>query len=135
MFAGQLKFFTLKHKWRKAEKQAEDIVKDGEEKRITLWQNGGTGDPSDLQQLCLDLACTMKATKDKKEQEQQEAKDEDHNAKERQDAAMETVAKQCGYRDALDANDKQRRQRVRERKQGAMGVGLQRGSSTEQLVS
>ena len=75
LFAGQLKFkfFALKDKWRKAEKQAEDIVKDSEEKKIKLWQNGGTGDLLELQQLYLDLAGTMKATKDKKEQEQQEA--------------------------------------------------------------
>ncbi len=96
LFAGQLKFFTLKDKWRKAEKQAEDIVKNDKEKWIKLWQNGGTGDLSELQQLYLDLAGTMKATRDKKEQELQEAKDEDHNVQERLDAAMETVAKQCG---------------------------------------
>ena len=50
----------------------------------------------------------MKVTRlgDKKEQELQEAKDEDSYAKERLDAAMETVAKLCGYTDAKDANDK-----------------------------
>ncbi len=72
LFASQLKFFMLKDKWRtrKAEKQAEDSVpvKDGKEKWIKPWQNGGTGDLSELQQLCLDLAGTMKATRDKKEQ-------------------------------------------------------------------
>ncbi len=85
----------------------------------------------------MDLAGTMKATKDKKEQERQEAKDEDCYAKERLDAAMETVAKQCGYRDATDANDKlgAEQAEVRERKQGAMGMGLQRGSSTERRAN
>ncbi len=43
-FAGQLKFFTFKDKWRKAEKKAEDIVKDGKEKWIKLWQNRDTGE-------------------------------------------------------------------------------------------
>jgi hypothetical protein len=96
----------LKDKWRKAEKQAEDIVKDGEEKWIKLWQNGGTSELTELHQLFLDIAGTMKSTRDRKEQERQEAEEEDRDARERLEGAMETVAIRCGFKDSSDANTK-----------------------------
>ncbi|EKX31738.1 hypothetical protein GUITHDRAFT_104256 [Guillardia theta CCMP2712] len=96
VFAGQLKLNTLKDKWRKIEKQAEEIANGGEEKWVKLWQNGG-GELSEMHQLMLDLAGRMKAMKDRKEREKRDAQDEENDARERLQGAMETTAKRCGY--------------------------------------
>ena len=58
VFKGTLKIATLKDRWRKAEKIAEDIMGD-EEKFLKLAQNGGKA-LSELDSMYFSLAKKMK---------------------------------------------------------------------------
>ena len=101
-FGGNLKLGTLKDRWRKAEKHAEDIITQGEEKFVKLNQNGGR-ELSELNQLYLELAARMKNHRDKKQREKEEAAANTEDAQHRMAAAMTTVARRCGYDDVEHA--------------------------------
>ncbi|EKX51230.1 hypothetical protein GUITHDRAFT_103148 [Guillardia theta CCMP2712] len=104
MFAGQLMLNTLKDKWRKIEKRAEEIANGGEEKWVRLWQNGD-GELSEMHKLILDLAGRMRAMKDRKEWEKRDAEGMQKNARKRLLEAMETTAKRRGYNNAAQAEE------------------------------
>jgi len=95
VFKGTLKIATLKDRWRKAEKIAEDIMGD-EEKFLKLAQNGGKA-LSKLDSLYLNLAKRMKKHRDDKQKEKDDTAAEKSDAQHRLTAAMKGVAKRCGY--------------------------------------
>jgi len=103
-WSGQLKYSTLETKWRAVVKKVDSIIEGGEERHIRLSQNGGK-DMSELDQLYLDLARKTKAWRDEKDREKKEQEEASHDAKERADAAMSTMAKRCGY-DSVEQAEK-----------------------------
>jgi len=101
IFNGTLKINTLKDRWRKAEKTAEDIMANPE-KFVKLTENGGK-DMSELEKLYFQVAQRLKLHKDAKENEKAQSEANTTDAQHRLTAAMQSVARRCGYSDISQA--------------------------------
>ena len=103
LFGGTLKLSTLKDRWRKAEKVAQDII-ENEEKFVKLNQNGNSP-MSELNQLYMDLAARISSHKKEKERKKVLEEEEARDAQMRFGTAMQTFARREGYDSAAAAHE------------------------------
>ncbi len=101
IFHNSLKMSTLKDRWRKAEKAAEDVLKHPE-KFVKLAENGGK-EMLELKKLYVTLGKRMSDHKNCKQKEKEDAEADTKDAQNRLWTAMLRVAKRCGYESVSQA--------------------------------